>query len=293
MAKKIFSGVATALVTPFCEDGVDYSSFERLIEYQIESGVDALVFCGTTGEAPTLDEREKREIFSFARKTVGKRVPIILGTGTNDHKRTMRLCEYAASLEPDAMLCVSPYYNKGTEDGIVRSFFEICSCGIPVILYNVPTRTGVDIKGELLSRLFELDRICAIKECAGVGRISEHICRYDGRFSVYTGNDSELLPSLSVGADGVISVLSNLYPSMVKALYTAYRKGEVDSAAAIHKSLHEISALMFCETNPAPIKYCLSKKGLCKNLLRLPMSEAGAELCKKIDKEMKKIEQNI
>lgn len=293
MEKKIFSGVATAIITPFSEHGVDYGSFERLIELQIEAGVDALVFCGTTGEAPTLDIDEKKKIFAFAKSTVGKRVPVIFGTSTNDHKMTMRLSEYAAELCADALLCVTPYYNKGTDEGIIYSYREVCSLGVPVMLYNVPSRSNVDIKENMLARLSYESNICAVKECAGVNRISENKCTFGDRYAIYSGNDAELLPSLSVGADGIVSVLSNIYPGKVCALYKAFLSGDMKSALALHRELHEICSLLFAETNPAPVKYCLAAKGLCENILRLPMGRAGEELCKKLDKEMKKIEQNI
>ena len=293
MAKVLFGGVATALVTPFSGGVIDYHSMEEMIERQIAAGIDALVFCGTTGEAPTLTMDEKKSIFDFAVRTVHGRVPVICGTATNSHATTMRISSMAAEAGADGLLCVSPYYNKGTQKGIERCYREICSIGIPVILYNIPSRSGVDIRPEMLSVLSDESNLVGIKECSCIGRIAEHKARFGDRYSVYSGNDAEFLPSVSVGADGVISVLSNLYPREVKGIYRDFCEGENKFARDKYFSLFDMYALMFSETNPAPVKYALSKLGLCENSLRLPMSEIGAELCEKIDKEMKKIEQKV
>ena len=293
MKPKLFSGVATALITPFKEGKVDYDAFEKLVERQIEAGVDALVFCGTTGEAPTLTDKEKKSIYTFACRTVGKRSKVILGTSTNSHNRSMELSGYAAESGADALLCVTPYYNKGTQKGIERSYREICSLGAPVILYNIPSRTGVDIKADMLTRLSDEPNIVGVKECAGVGRISEHRVTFGDRYQLYSGNDSELLPSLSVGADGVVSVLSNLYPRQMRMIWELFREGKNAEARRIHSILSGMFSLMFYETNPAPVKYAVSTLSLCENSLRLPLCEIEENLCRKIDKEMKKIEQNI
>ncbi len=293
MNNKLFSGVATALITPFKEGKIDYSSMEELVERQINAGIDALVFCGTTGEAPTITESEKKSIFEFAFKSVRGRVPIICATATNSHAATMRLSKIAADAGADGLLCVSPYYNKGTAAGIEQCYREVCSIGVPVILYNIPSRTGIDIKADMLFRLCDEPNLVGIKECAGVGRISEHSVMFDNRYAVYSGNDAEFLPSLSVGADGIISVLSNLYPEHVKNIYNAFISGNNRNAIKTHMILSDICSLMFSETNPAPIKYALSTLGLCENSLRLPMSVIKGELSKKIDNEIKKVQQKV
>ncbi len=290
MACKLFSGVATAIITPFLEDKIDFEAFERLIERQISLGADALVVCGTTGEAPTLTENEKKSIYDFAIKTVNGRIPVICGTATNSHSVTMRLSTYAIKAGADGLLCVSPYYNKGTDEGIVICYREICSLGIPVILYNIPSRSGVDINGELLSKLSEEENLAGIKECAGIGRIFEHKRRFGDRFSIYSGNDSEMLGSFAVGADGIISVVSNLYPDRVKRIFEDYESGENIKALRQYSELGGICELMFGQTNPSPIKYALSRLGLCKNTLRLPMTPIKDGLCQKIDNELKKLE---
>ncbi len=287
--KKIFEGVATAIVTPFKRDRIDYSSFETLIERQIDGGVDALVFCGTTGEAPTLTELEKKNILSFAKETVGGRVPVIFGSGTNSYKSTMSLSEYAAKEGADALLCVTPYYNKGTREGILRTYRDVCSLGVPVILYNIPSRSGVDVTVDMLGALSDEENLCAVKECAGTLRICD-VCRYLGEsYSVYSGNDGELLPSLAVGASGIISVLSNLYPEKVKQVYSLFKAGKCDESRREFHLLCGMSRLLFEETNPAPLKYALSALSLCENSLRLPLMNIDEALCRKIDAEMKKI----
>lgn len=291
--KRIFEGVATALATPFKNDKVDYDALEAMTERQIECGIDALVFCGTTGEAPTLSEEEKREMFSFAAKAVYGRVPVIMGSATNSHRATMRLSEYAAECGADALLCVTPYYNKGTPEGIVESFREVCTLGVPVILYNIPTRTGFDAGLDILKRLSDEEMLCAVKECTGVGRISTICAELHNDYSVYSGNDSEFLPSLSVGASGVISVCANLYPKEMKNIFSSFCQGDNKGALRAHNLLSRIMGLLFESTNPAPLKYALSALGLCENSLRLPLAPIDEKLCKKIDAEMKKIKQNI
>lgn len=293
MKPKLFSGVATALITPFKDGQVDYDTFEKLVNRQIEAGVEALVFCGTTGEAPTLTDKEKKSIYTFAAETVEKRAKVILGTSTNSHEKSMDLSRYAAQVGADALLCVSPYYNKGTQKGIERVYRDICSLGVPVILYNIPSRAGIDIKADMLTRLSDEPNLVAVKECAGIGRISEHKVTFGERYMLYCGNDSELLPSLSVGADGVVSVISNLYPRQMKMICDLFKEGKNADARRLHMTLSGMFSLMFCETNPAPVKYAMSTLSLCENSLRLPLSEIDGELCRKIDEEMKKIEQNI
>ena len=287
MTKELFSGVATAIITPFKNDRIDYCAFERLIERQILSGIDAIVFCGTTGEATTLSEDEKITLYEFAVRTVKRRVPVICGTGSNSHSVTMRMSEKAVAAGADGLLCVSPYYNKGTDTGIEQCYREVCSLGIPVILYNIPSRACVDINRDILHNLSDEENLCGIKECAGIGRISDHKEFFGDRYSLYSGNDAELLPSLSVGADGVISVLSNIFPDRVKRIYTSYINHNNTDALKEHLALSGLTKLLFTETNPAPVKYGLSLLGLCENTLRLPMTAISDELSKKIENELK------
>ncbi len=293
MKGKVFQGVATALVTPFKDGTIDYCSLEVMIHRQLDANIDALVFSGTTGEAPTLSEKEKSDLFRFAVREVGGRADVICGTASNSHEKSMQMSYAAADAGADALLCVTPYYNKGTWDGVVRCYREICSIGVPVILYNIPSRTGIDVRSDILGRLYDEPMLAGVKECAGSDRILENKLKFGGRFSLYTGNDAELLASFSVGADGVISVLSNIYPEQVKSIYELCSRGQMKEARDIYSRVCDMISLLFEQTNPAPVKYALSTLGLCENSLRLPMSEINGELCRKIDKEMKKIEQSI
>ena len=293
MKSRLFEGAATALITPFSDGGVDYDSFERIVERQLECGIEALLFVGTTGEAPTLTDKEKKDIYQFAAETVRGRALVICGTATNSHQKTMELSEAALRSGADALLCVSPYYNKGTQRGVERVYRDVCSLGLPVILYNIPSRSGVDIGLEMLDRLSDEEDLVGIKECVGAGRIQEQKIRYGDRYSIYSGNDAELLCALAVGANGIVSVLSNLYPREVSAICKLFSEGKIIEARRLHFALSGMHSLLFCETNPAPVKYALSSLGLCENSLRLPLCEIDDTLAEKIDKEMKKIEQNI
>ena len=289
MTNKIFSGVATAVITPFKEEKIDYDAFETILEKQIESGIDAVVVCGTTGEAPTLSENEKKSIFEFVVRYVGGRIPVICGTGTNSHSVSMRLSSYAAEVGADGLLCVSPYYNKGTDRGIELCYRELCSIGIPVILYNIPSRSGVDIKGDALLRLADEENLVGIKECAGITRISSHKVEFGDRYLLYSGNDSEFLPSLAVGADGIVSVISNVCPRRVKRIYELYSSQKNKDALDEFHTIARLSELLFEQSNPAPAKFAMSVLGLCENSLRLPMAPISGELCRKIENELKKL----
>ena len=289
----VFSGIATALITPFRDERVDYRAFERLIERQLDAGIRALVFCGTTGESATLTDEEKIEIFTFAKDLVCDRATLIFGCSTNSHLKTMKMANAACECGADALLCVTPYYNKGTSAGIIASYRELCSLEKSVILYNVPSRTGVDVDTDLLKKLAREPNLCAVKECAGIERISRECFEFSDRLAVYSGNDTELLPSLSVGAAGCISVISNLYPRETREVYDAFVNSENKKALACDKRLFNIKRLLFEETSPAPVKYALSTLGLCEDTLRLPLGSISRKLKKKIDAEMKKISQNI
>ena len=293
MKEKAFCGVATAIITPFKDDKIDYDSFERLILRQLDAGIEAIVFTGTTGEAPTLTDEEKAEIYSFGRSVVANRAKVICGTSTNSHKKTMKLSAAAANAGADALLCVTPYYNRGTLSGIEQVYRDICSIGIPVILYNIPSRCGVDVGTDMLRRLADESNLVGVKECSGAMRIQEQKIAFGNRFSLLCGNDGELLCALGAGADGIVSVLSNLYPEKVRDIFALFSEGRINEARRLHFSISQLCSSLFMETNPAPIKYALSALGLCENSLRLPLGVIGEQLCAKIDKEIKNIEQNI
>ena len=279
----LFRGVATALVTPFSDGKIDYAALEGLIERQIDAGIDALVIAGTTGEAATLDDDERYQLYRFASKTINKRICLILGTGTNDTKSSIRHSLFAKEAGADALLIVTPYYNKGTKSGVVRHFSELADkVDMPIIIYNVPTRTGVDLSIAQIDELAEHDRIVGIKESSDSVDKLAHISRLAGKLDVYAGNDSCLLANLAHGGSGVISVASNLYPCEIISIYKQYLDGKFQEAREAFSRLIAFFDAIFCETNPAPIKYAMSIFAYLKNELRLPLAPISRESEEKI-----------
>ena len=272
-------GVITALPTPFRGGRVDYVSFGRIIEYQIENGVDGLVVLGTTGEAPTVGEAEREELVKFANDVVKKRVPLIVGVGTNCTESTQRYAKNAHLSGANALLCVSPYYNKPTPKGLVNHFREVAKCTpLPLILYNVPSRTGAQIPLSVYGELSCVENIVAIKEAGGsVSYLQELHQKYGDRYDIYTGNDDMTYVNLALGGKGVISVVSNLLPSKMKELCKSFAEGSVNNSLKIQRELAPIVAELFSETNPVPLKYLLSRLGFLENELRLPLCTSARE----------------
>ena len=271
--KEIFSGVGTALVTPFEDGRVDYSALGRLIELQIAAGVEAIVIGGTTGEAATLTEEERRELYARAAELIRGRARLILGTGTNDTRAAVERTKFAATLGCDGALVVTPYYNKGTEEGVYRHYVEIADCSeLPIILYNVPSRTGVNLGLTLLSRLAEHPNVVGLKEAGdSTDRLVQLSCLGDA-LPLYAGNDSQIFPALSLGGRGVISVVSNLWPERVKRITDGYFSGDYEGSLNEQRSLLPLIRALFLETNPAPVKWAMGTLGLCSAEVRLPLS---------------------
>ncbi|MBR3878994.1 MAG: 4-hydroxy-tetrahydrodipicolinate synthase [Clostridia bacterium] len=271
--KSIFKGAATAIATPFRDGEVDYIALGRLIDFQIESGIDALVVCGTTGESATLSDREHREVLSFALEKVDGRVPMIAGTGSNDTAHAVETSKFASRLGYDALLCVTPYYNKATEQGLIKSFTAIAEASDkPIILYNVPTRTCTNITLPVYRELSRHENIVAVKEASGnVSAIAKLICECGDDFDVYSGNDDQTLPLLSLGGAGVISVVSNLIPHEMSMLCRAWFEGNISAARKVHEKYLSLMNLMFCEVNPIPVKTALALMEMCREEFRLPM----------------------
>lgn len=280
----IFRGVGSALITPFRNGEIDYTALDRIIELQIEAGVSALVIGGTTGEAATLTDEERYSLFRFAVGVNRGRVKLIFGTGTNDTAAAIRHTKMAESIGCDGVLVVTPYYNKGTREGLVKHYEAISdSTSLPIILYNVPSRTGVSLSSEQLSILKERENVVAIKEASDSLSSYMGIAAFGKELWLYAGNDSDLYSALSLGGAGVISVLSNLCPRLTVEICEKFDTGELERARELQlRALSVISAL-FCETNPAPIKYALMRRGLCDGTLRLPMTEVSAESRARID----------
>lgn len=282
MKKRIFTGAATALITPFNESGIDYEQFARLINWQIEAGINGLVVCGTTGEASTMTDDEHRDAITFAVKTAAGRVPIIAGTGSNDLAYAKDLVRCACESGADAVLAVTPYYNKATQKGLINMYTAIADeSDVPVILYNVPSRTGVNIEPSTYEVLADHDNIVAIKEANGnISKIVETMSKVHGKLDLYSGNDDQIVPLMALGGIGVISVLSNLLPAETALMCRKFLDGDVAGSAAMQYKYHALIDALFCEVNPIPVKAAMAKMGFCENTLRLPltpMEEAHAE----------------
>jgi 4-hydroxy-tetrahydrodipicolinate synthase len=288
----VFRGAATALVTPFDEKGIDYISLAKIIDLQLSSGIDALVVCGTTGEASTLSECEKKELISFTVKQVRKRVPVIAGTGCNDTLRACAMSEYAALAGADALLAVTPYYNKCTQKGLVKYYNDIASAAsLPFIAYSVPARTGMRIEPETALLIAENEYAAGLKDAGdSISATARTISLCGDALPVYSGNDDRVLPVLSIGGKGVISVMSNLIPAEVKRLCTLYLDGDIARAAALQTALIPLCDALRCEVNPIPVKAALANRGLCKNILRAPLTELSTEQTKQLCEVMKEFE---
>lgn len=275
----IFRGVATALITPLTESGVDYDALGRLIDWQIEQGVDALVIAGTTGEGSTLDDEEHRAVVKYSVERAAGRLPIIAGTGSNDTAYAVSLTRYCCDVGADAMLVVTPYYNKATQNGLVRMFETIADASTkPIILYNVPSRTGVNIEPSTYAALAGHPNISAIKEANGnISKIVETAALVGDRLTIYSGNDDQIVPILSMGGQGVISVLSNVAPKQTREICTRFFAGDVAGAAKLQGELLPLINALFCEVNPIPVKAGMAALGWCENYLRLPLTPMESE----------------
>lgn len=273
--KTIFQGVATAIVTPMNENGVDYDAFGRLIDWQIEQGINGLVVAGTTGEGSTLSDEEHREVLAYAVKRINGRVPCIAGTGSNDTAYAIELTQYACSIGCDAMLVVTPYYNKATQKGLVKMFNAIADASTkPIIVYNIPSRTGVNIEPATFVELAKHPRIAAIKEASGnLSKMVEEFALLDGSLDIYSGNDDQIVPTLSMGGKGVISVLSNIMPKETVAMCDAFFAGDVATAAKMQCKYLPLIQALFCEVNPIPVKAALAAMGRMEGVIRLPLTE--------------------
>ena len=269
----IFTGAATALVTPLTENGVDYAAFEKLINWQIDSGIDALVICGTTGEASTLTDEEHRAVLKFAAEVVNGRVPIIAGTGSNDTAYAIDMTKFACEIGYDAMLVVTPYYNKTTQKGLIAMFTAIADASTkPLILYNVPSRTGVNIEPATYAALADHPNIAAIKEAGGnISKIVETAALVGDKLDIYSGNDDQIVPILACGGKGVISVLSNVVPGETSEICHTFFRGDVQAAMQMQIKYLGLTNALFCEVNPIPVKAAMAALGFCENYLRLPL----------------------
>lgn len=289
MNATLFKGAATALITPFKSGTVDYDALARLIDWQICEGISALVIAGTTGEGSTLTDREHREVIDFSVKKVAGRVPIIAGTGSNDTAYAIELTKFACSAGADGMLLVTPYYNKATQKGLIESFTAVADISTkPVILYNVPSRTGCNIAPETAKILSQHDKIVGIKEASGdisqVAKIRE-LC--GDSLDIYSGNDDQIVPVMALGGKGVISVLSNLMPKETDKICKDMLAGDLKSARDAQLRYLPLINALFCEVNPIPVKAAMAAMGYGENELRLPLTRIESEHEKKLFALMK------
>ena len=269
----IFRGAATALVTPLNENGIDYVQLKKLIDWQIDQGIDALVIAGTTGEGSTLTDEEHRKLLREAIKMIDGRVPAIAGTGSNDTAYAIDLTKYACELGYDAMLVVTPYYNKTTQKGLIKMFTAIADASTkPLILYNVPSRTGVDIAPSTYAALVDHPMIQAIKEASGnLSKVAETAHLVGDKLDIYSGNDDQIIPILSLGGAGVISVLSNPMPKETSRMCHDFFEGNIEAARKAQLDLIPLINTLFCEVNPIPAKAAMAAMGFCEDYLRLPL----------------------
>ncbi len=290
MKNTIFTGAATALVTPLNKDGVDYVNLERLIEWQIESGIDAIVSVGTTGEGSTLTDKEHRDVMKFCVEKVNGRVPVIAGTGSNDIAYAIDLTKYACEIGADAMLLVTPYYNKATQKGLIESFTAIADASTkPCILYNVPSRTGCNLTPESAAVLAKHPNIVAIKEASGnISQIAKLKSLVGDDMDIYSGNDDQIVPIMSLGGKGVISVLSNIMPKETSDICKKFLEGDTQGALSMQLELLPLIDALFCEVNPIPVKAAVAKMGYCDNYLRLPLTCMDEQKAEKMYDLMRK-----
>ena len=274
MKKPVFEGMASAIITPLNEKGIDFELFAKLVEWQIAEGIDGIVVCGTTGEGSTLTDEEHKAAIEFMVKQVAGRVPVIAGTGSNDTAYAVELTKHACQIGVDGVLTVTPYYNKATQKGLIKSFTQIADASsVPVILYNVPSRTGVNIAPKTVLELSKHPNINAIKEASGdISQIAEiaHLC--GDNINIYSGNDDQVVPIMSLGGKGCIFVLSNLLPKETSEMCRLFREGDVKAAARLQLKYIPLINALFSEVNPIPVKAAMAKMGFCEDYLRLPLT---------------------
>lgn len=275
MKTPMFEGAGVALVTPFLEDGkVDFSGLTKLIEFQIENKTDAIIICGTTGEASTMPDKEHLEVIKHAVKVVNKRIPVIAGTGSNDTAHGVELAREAEEIGVDGLLLVTPYYNKASNKGLIKHYEAIAnSVKLPICLYNVPSRTGVNIPVEVVKELAKIDNIVAIKEASGNMSYAMKIAAEVPELAMYSGNDDLIVPMMSIGGKGVISVVSNILPLETHNICEYYLKGEVEKSRTLQLEMLEVINNLFIEVNPIPVKAALNLMGLPSGGLRLPLCD--------------------
>lgn len=286
----IFTGAGVAIVTPFKEDmSVNYEELEKLIDFQIDNNTDCIVICGTTGEASTLTDDEQLECIKVAVDRTNKRVPVIAGTGSNDTAHGIELSKKAEKLGADGLLQVTPYYNKTTQKGLVEHFTAIAkSVEIPIMLYNVPSRTGLNIAPKTAAELSFLDNVVAIKEASGnIGQIIDLVATCEGRLDLYSGNDDQIVPLLSLGGKGVVSVVANILPNDTHNVVAKFMEGDIKGSLETQLKMHKVINNLFCEVNPIPVKAALNLMGYNVGNCRRPLTTMEPDNFNKLKEALK------
>ena len=274
MTNPIFKGVGTAIVTPMNKMGVDYESYGRLLNWQIENGVNAIIAAGTTGEGSTLSDKEHREFLDFTVRTVDGRIPVIAGTGSNDTSYAIELSKFACSAGVDGLLMVTPYYNKATQGGLIASYTAVADAvDKPIILYNVPSRTGCNIQPATAAKLAEHPNSVGLKAASGdISQIADTAMLVKGKMDIYSGNDDQIVPIMALGGIGVISVLSNVFPKETVAICDKFFAGDIEGSRDLQLHFLPMVHALFCEVNPIPAKAATAALGFGENYLRLPLT---------------------
>jgi len=288
MKKVVFKGCGTAIITPFTDNGINFEELKKMIEFQINEGADSIIVCGTTGESSTMTTEEKKETIKFAIDVAAKRIPIIAGTGGNCTKSAIEMSKYAESVGADAVLVVTPYYNKTTQAGLIAHYKAIAeNINIPIVLYNVPSRTGLNITPATCLELSQIDNIVAIKEASGnISQVAEiaNLCR--DNLAIYSGNDDQIVPVLSLGGLGVISVLSNLIPKDVHNMIENFFNGNIKEATKMQLDTLKLTSALFSEVNPIAVKAACNMMGFNAGIPRLPLIEMSKSGKEKLKSEM-------
>lgn len=274
-----FKGACTALITPFSQGKIDFEKMKKIVDSQIEAGIDALLVLGTTGEGSTLTEEEKYQVMDFAKEHIVGRTQLIVGTGSNDTQKSISLSKYAEKIGADALLVITPYYNKTTQNGLIAHFGAIAKeVSTEIILYNVPGRTGMNISPKTLLELSKIPNIVGVKEASGdIGQVAKMLSLVPESFSLYSGNDDSIVPVMSLGGAGVISVLSNILPKEVVKMSHSFLEGDWKTAQTLQLRYQTLIDGLFCETNPIPVKKAMALMGQCEDEIRLPLVEMQGE----------------
>lgn len=288
MRKTLFTGAATALITPFNEEGVNFEALGNIIDYQIDNNIDALVICGTTGEAATMPDKEHLSVIDFAVKRVAGRVPVIAGTGSNDTAHCVELSVESQNLGADGLLITTPYYNKATQKGLIMHYDKVLEkTNLPIILYNVPGRTGMQYAISTLKELARDERIVGVKEASGNIEYATELARTCPELDMYSGNDDIVVPLMALGGKGVISVLSNVAPKETHDLCQKWFDGDIEGSRALQFKYLELIKALFCEVNPIPVKTAMNMMGFNAGNLRLPLCEMEPANYQRLEKAMK------